>query len=76
MAKKYVFVRLPVNVYKFYEEERNKEVVELKKMYNKDVKIPMTKFFNAVILKHKDIKPLIPFSKSGLYKSLNRRFYE
>ena len=77
MAQKYTFVRLPVSIYNEYKKERDFEVSNINKTYGKNIKLPMTKFFSAVILKHKSIKGLVPFNQAELKNfALKRRTYE
>jgi hypothetical protein len=48
MAKKYVFVRMPVDIYNIYKGIKEKMEVDLKRVTNRNIKMPMPKVFRAV----------------------------
>lgn len=48
MAKKYIFVRMPVDVYNIYKRIKVRMETDLKKVTNKNIKMPMPKVFRAV----------------------------
>jgi len=48
MAKKYVFVRMPEDVYGLYKNIQNKMTSDVSRVMGRPVKLPMTKVFKAV----------------------------
>lgn len=48
MAKRYVFVRLPVTTYQLYEGIQQKMKNDLEQYLGKPIPLPMTKVFRAV----------------------------
>lgn len=48
MAKKYVFVRMPVKVYNVYKGIKLKMEADIKKVYGRKVPLTMPKVFHAV----------------------------
>jgi len=49
MAKKYIFVRMPVETYNRYKEIQEQMVEDVSRIKGKDIKIPMTKVFSSVV---------------------------
>jgi hypothetical protein len=48
MAKKYIFVRMPENVYNLYKNIKVKMEADIGKVTGKQTSLPMTKVFRAV----------------------------
>lgn len=48
MAKKYIFVRMPEDVYKRYSDIKINMEADLKKVTGKEIKLTMPKVFKAV----------------------------
>lgn len=48
MSRKYVFVRMPVEIYDLYKGIKNDMQNDIKKVTGKDIKLTMPKVFKAV----------------------------
>ena len=48
MAKKYIFVRMPDDVYGLYKNIQTKMSADITKITGKNIKLPMTKVFKAI----------------------------
>ena len=77
MARR-IFIGLPKEVYNNLLRVKKSDENDLSKYLGKEVKLTNTKYINALILKHDEIKGIIPFDKGALlkYSKLKRGNYD
>jgi hypothetical protein len=63
---KRILIALPKDVYVNLKNLKKDVETDVSKWANKDVKITMPKFINALVLKHSEIAKFLPFNKQAV----------